>query len=77
MEREGFKLLSEHRDECLAEKSEFGTFVLHDGYEWRRKRNGHRGGTTMWHRFRCNDTDCEAVMMVRDDVLVNFVDGRP
>lgn len=74
--RDGFKLIEEHREGCLAEQDKDGiTFVCHEGYDFRRKRNGHRGGSTMWHRFRCNDINCQAILLIRWDTLALFVNG--
>jgi hypothetical protein len=73
-ETDGFKLEGEHVEGCLA-AARPPAFILHDDYEWRRDKNGrrHRGGG-MWHRFSCNDMNCDAVMLVRWDVLAEFID---
>lgn len=75
--RDGFKQLGEHVEDCRAAADEDGiAFIVHDGLDCRRKRNGDRGGSTMWHRFICNDTRCRAVQLVRWDVLAEFVNRR-
>lgn len=75
--REGFKLLGEHVEGCHAAADKDGiTFVVLDGADFKRRRNGDRGGGTMWHRFICNDTRCGAVLLVRWDTLAGFVNGR-
>ena len=70
--REGFKQLGEHVEGCHA-VARGPAFIVHDGKDFHRKRNGDRNGSTMWHRFICNDTKCNAVMLVRWDVLAKFV----
>jgi hypothetical protein len=71
--REGFKLLHGHRKGCRAARRP-PAFILHDGNDFSRDRLGRRNGSKLWHRFRCNDTECEAIMLVRWDVLADFVD---
>lgn len=77
--RDGFKLLVPHREGCWYDDEESAhhdrPFVLHDGIEWRRRRNGAEGGSTAFHRFLCNDADCPAIMLVRIDVLSDWI-GR-
>lgn len=71
---EGFKLLGEHRDDCFAKHDEDGlVFIVHGGTDYNRRKDGRRGGSTGWHRFRCNDPGCRAVALVRWDVLARFV----
>jgi len=73
--RDGFKLLGDHVDGCLCvRKYDGGKFIVHDGMLYNRRRNGDRGGSTCWHRFRCNDTNCNAILLVRWDTLANFID---
>ena len=36
---------------------------------------GHRGTGYRWHKFICNDPDCYATVLVRDDVLSGIVSG--
>lgn len=74
--REGFKLLGKHRDGCYA-AARPPAFIVHDEIDFHRKKNGDKGGSTMWHRFICNDTRCHAVMLVRWDVLAQFIDAAP
>lgn len=63
MSREGFYLLTPHAPDCfLADDPD--PFVMHDGIEWSRKRNGHAGGGSAFHRFRCNDSGCPAILLV-------------
>lgn len=80
VQREGFKLLGEHREGCFAAASEDGiTFVIDDRdkpHDFGRRRNGDRGGSSLWHRFACNDPSCEAILMVRWDKLAGFINGR-
>lgn len=67
--REGFKLTEPHRVGCYAVGDDY-PFIVHDGYERKLKRNGNKGGSTMWHRFVCNDGGgCPAVLLVRWDRL--------
>lgn len=67
---EGFKLAGKHRKECWGHEA--GGFYSCDGHENRTK-TGRRGGSTWWYRFPCNDPSCEAVALVRADVLAAFV----
>lgn len=67
---DGFKLLGEHREGCWGHEA--GGFLCYDGEE-RRDRIGRKGGYKSWHRFRCNDPDCESVALVRNDVVAHFV----
>lgn len=72
--REGFKLIVPHDPACFY--TEDGSpFVLEDGIEWDRRRNGDRGGSTGFQRFRCNDPKCPAIAIVRLDVLSDWI-GR-
>ena len=71
--RDGFKLEGEHRDGCFAAQRA-PAFVCFDGYEWKLRQNGHRGGSTMWFRFTCNDPSCMARLLVRWDVIAGFLD---
>ena len=52
-------------------------FVVHPvgsgPYDFRRRKDGRRGGGTMWHLFCCNDTGCTAVAGVRWDALAEFI----
>jgi hypothetical protein len=75
--RDGFKLLGQHVEGCYGLADEDGiTFVVQAGVEWDRDRIGRKGGSTMWHRFKCNDIRCEAVLLVRWDTLAAFVNDR-
>lgn len=75
---DGFYMLGEHCEGCRAANDPDGlTFIVHEGMHFNRKRNGHRGGSTLWHHFRCNDTRCEARMLVRWDALAAFVSSPP
>lgn len=71
-----FKQLGEHREGCFmcchSDGLDPETFIVEDGFEYR-DRLGRRGGRHYWTRFRCNDPDCEAVMLVRWDALARFV----
>jgi hypothetical protein len=71
---DGFKLDVPHSEDCLAVTAP-RPFVLHDGVEWRRDKRGRRGGSRMWHRFRCNDPKCPSIVLVRWDVLADVVDA--
>jgi hypothetical protein len=74
MSRDGYKLEGEHRPDCRAVDDPDGlTYIVHGGADHTLRRNGHRGGSTMWQRFRCNDPHCRAAMLVRWDVLARFV----
>ena len=65
--RDGFKLLGEHVDGCLCvRKYDGGKFIVHDGMLYNR--------STYWHCFRCNDINCNAILLVRWDTLANFID---
>lgn len=67
---DGYKQLGDHRDGCLALGRGDGVpFVMNDGHEWALDRLGRKGGSQMWHRFKCNDTRCPAVMLVRWDII--------
>jgi hypothetical protein len=71
---EGVKLFTPHRDGChAAPDPEHLVFIVHQGVTFDRKINGHRGGSTMWHAFRCNDPFCPAEAGVRWDVLAAFI----
>ena len=72
---DGIKLLTPHDDDCWFKgtEREATEFVCYDGAMFNLKRNGHRGGSTMWHRFRCNDPSCGAVAIVRWDVLTDLI----
>lgn len=76
--REGFKLEVDHRPDCFL-KDDPAPFIVLDrakgGYDFSRRRNGARGGGTLFFRFVCNDPDCPARMLVRWDVLSKWI-GR-
>ena len=67
-----FKLEGEHRKGCWC-AGDAEAFIALGGIDWCRKKNGHRGGSTMWLRFNCNDPHCEAVALVRWDALARFI----
>lgn len=67
---DGFFLQPDHEEWCHAKNDEDGlTFLVYDGSDWMRRRNGDRGGSTQFHKFICNDISCDAVLYVRWDVL--------
>lgn len=70
----GFKLDVPHAPDCFIEGTA-RAFVLCDGGEFDRDKLGRRNGHTLWHRFRCNDPSCPAIMLVRWDVLSDFIDA--
>lgn len=57
------RVLIDHDPECFLRYRD-DAFVMHDGMEWDRKRNGYKGGSTAFHRFRCNDPKCPAILLV-------------
>jgi hypothetical protein len=69
---EGFKLDVPHSKDCWL-RDDPEPFVCAAGNAWGRKKNGHRGGATHWFRFRCNCPACPAILLVRWDVLVRFI----
>jgi hypothetical protein len=74
-----FKQTVPHREGCHMCQHSSGldpeTFIVRDKSEWRdcigRKRR--RGEGHEWIRFKCNDYNCPAVMLVRWDALARFV----
>lgn len=76
---DGFKLETPHAKDCiLAERDDPIRFIVTDRnhpIDFRLRRNGTRGGSTMWWRFVCNDINCPARLLVRWDVLAEFVNG--
>lgn len=73
--RDGIVIFEPHYDGCwLADDP--APFVLHDGADYNRDKRGRKNsGSRMWHRFRCNDPDCPAIVGVRYDVLSAWI-GR-
>lgn len=71
----GFFVKPKHSDKCYLAEQGREEFIVYDGSIHTLKRNGQRGGSTMWHMFRCNCLACEAVAYVRWDVLMVFVAG--
>lgn len=72
MKREGFYLAIPHSDTCFI-KDESDPFALHDGYDFSLNKRGTGRGSTGFHRFRCNDMSCEAILRVRFDVLSQWL----
>lgn len=72
--RDGFRLRIPHTDTCWLQTGEM-PFVTYDGQMYGLNIRGAGRGSQMWHRFRCNNTDCDAVMIVRWDVMARFVSG--
>lgn len=72
---EGFKMLGKHVEGCFcADHAKYKQpFIVYEGADFDRRKNGDRGGSTMWHRFKCNDTECGAIAIVRWDVLAEFI----
>jgi hypothetical protein len=64
-----------HSDKCYLRAQGREEFIVYDGSVHNLKRNGHKGGSTMWHTFRCNCLDCDAVAYVRWDMLMVFIAG--
>ena len=68
-----FILGSPHRVGCFmcdhSEGLDPEAFIMYDGIEYRDKRGRKRKNGDMWYRFRCNDADCGAVLLVRWDGL--------
>jgi len=71
----GFFVKPAHSDKCYLRPQGREEFIVYDGSTHVLKRNGHKGGSTMWHTFRCNCIDCDAVAYVRWDVLMVFIAG--
>lgn len=72
--RDGFRLEGKHRDGCRS-VARAQTFIVPDGMRFDLKRNGHRGGSTGWLRFKCNDVDRPARALVRWDVVADLIDS--
>ena len=71
--RSGFFVKPAHSAKCYLADQGREEFIVYDGSTHSLKRNGHRGGSTMWHKFRCNCIDCDAIAYVRWDMLMTFV----
>lgn len=67
---DGFVLIRQHRDGCWGHEA--GGFACYDG-TIKRGPSGKRPGLTKWHCFLCNDPDCDAVALVRWDILSDLV----
>lgn len=74
---EGFRQIGDHRKGCFA-NGDSRAFVSHVAVFFGRNKRGYGTGSTMWHRFACNDPKCQAEMLVRWDVMADFVttEGR-
>lgn len=70
----GFKLDPPHSDTCFLAEQGREEFIVHDGHDFRRDKIGRKrpSGGTMWHRFKCNDPNCDARLLVRYDQLMHF-----
>ena len=66
----GFKVEGRHRPECWGHEA--GGFVC-PRPSVQRDSIGRKGGSTEWFMFACNDPGCDAVALVRWDVLTEFV----
>jgi len=74
---DGFKLDPDHRADCFCKDDPEGlVFICPDRtrpLDFTLKRNGYRGGSTLWLRYACNDPNCPARAWVRWDKLSEFV----
>jgi hypothetical protein len=71
---DGFKQVGEHVAGCFAATyTDDQTFIVHDGAEYRDALGRNHAHGQRWERFRCNNTACEAVALVRWDTLAQFV----
>ena len=76
--REGFRLRVPHSANCFLQ-DDAAPFVLQGDprVEYGLNKNGQRQGSYSFMRFRCNDPDCAAILLVRLDVLSEWLgDGR-
>jgi hypothetical protein len=77
--RDGFKMEVPHSPGCFFDPEQPADFILYDGMEFTLKRNGHKGGSTMWHRFSCNSpiggsrAGCAGRLLVRWDVINDLI----
>lgn len=75
--RDGVIREHDHREGCFTGRADYGPrFIVTDRDRPLRhdlKRNGHKGGSTMWWVFTCNDIRCPARLLVRWDVLAGAV----
>lgn len=71
--RTGFFVKPGHSENCRLHDLGREEFIVYDGMNHNLTRDGRRGGSTTWHKFRCNDIECEAVAHVRWDVLMVFI----
>jgi hypothetical protein len=74
--RDGFTLEGPHSSDCWA-VGKPRTFIITDDERPRRhdlRRNGNRNGSTLFHRFRCQDPHCTAVLLVRWDTMADVLD---
>lgn len=71
----GFFVKPAHSEKCYLANGGRQEFIVYEGMTHSLKRNGRRGGSTSWHRFRCNCIECEAIAYIRWDVLMVFIAG--
>jgi hypothetical protein len=71
---DGFKLDPPHSPECYLSPGR-QEFIVYDGWESRDRigRRQQQGTGQWWHRFKCNCIQCDARLLVRWDVLMNFL----
>lgn len=75
---EGLKQFVPHSPGCIcASRGEKDCFIVHKEMNFSRRRDGRRGGSTLWHVFSCNDPDCPGEMGVRWDALADFLATAP
>jgi len=72
-----FLLSTSHREGCFMCEHSTGldpeAFILYDGIEYRDAIGRKRKNGQMWYRFRCNDADCHAKLLVRWDALARSI----
>lgn len=72
-----YLLSSSHRDGCFMCEHSSGLdpegFIMYDGIEYRDALGRKRKSGQMWYRFRCNDADCRAVLLVRWDEFARLL----
>lgn len=71
----GFFVKPTHSEKCRLHASGRDEFIVYEGMSHSLRRDGRRGGSTTWHKFRCNDIECGAIAHVRWDVLMVFIAG--
>jgi hypothetical protein len=68
---DGF-IFTPHSPGCYLAEQGRAEYIVSRGHEWL-DAIGRPGGSRLWHLYGCNCADCDSVVKVRYDVLMEWI----